>query len=119
MGISRRNLFGVGAAMGIAAAIPNVLKAQSRSVSKTMAPVLLERVCDGRITGIMPEEIPDQAKKGSQWYWGCGTRFQWYFGSHCQCPVCFYQYEFTAEMMKSGKFSARTIGEDHGKLERP
>ena len=104
--INRRSFlarFGFGAA---AASVPAGCYAAAQMPAKAVAPVLLERECDNNKKSYTAAEIADIEREMPYWRWGCGTRFQWYWGSTCCCPNCGYLYIYTMEMLKAGKYRA-------------
>jgi hypothetical protein len=80
--------------LGAAALVPvgAVAVAEKKKRSDVVAPLLMERVCDGGEAECDPKDWADwQAQRrasGITWNNWCGTRFQWYWGSQCCCPNC-------------------------------
>jgi hypothetical protein len=101
---TRRKFLGLGAAVAAAVGMPVAAEIKS---PETVGPILLERVCDFNKSSYTAEGIREmEAARYPGWTWGCGTKFQWYFGSMCVCPNCGYHYLLTLEMLKSGKYHA-------------
>jgi len=93
--ISRRGLFGLLPALATLAA-----PAISES-SDPAGPIMYEHVCDAGRSRYTPEEIK-WAEENGRTYWGCGTRFRWYFGVPPYCPKCGWLYEMTIKVLESG-----------------
>lgn len=59
--------------------------------TQVIAPVLLQRQCDGGKGDMSPEEwakvLAARLIEGAPVH-GCGTWFQWYWGMNCVCPTC-------------------------------
>lgn len=83
---------------------------------KSVPPVLLERICDAERSKMSAEEIVNKGAELGQthgemfmlehpYFPGCGIRFQWYFGSGCQCPECGRLYQVLMEDLKAGKYA--------------
>jgi hypothetical protein len=73
---------------------------------EVVAPILLERRCDGGQADMPPQEwasLIAQRLNGRVdtgiGFW-CGTRFQWWWGSGCWCPGCGRAYDVNFEMLK-------------------
>ena len=117
MDVSRRKLFGIGAAAIAAATIPVGAIVIEKSDNKTVGPILLERICDGGRSEMTAEEIRKweadmreiHGGELSMWFPGCGTKFQWYhIGGYPCCPNCGRAYQMTIEMLKSGKYTVKS-----------
>ena len=72
--------------------------------SKVIGPILLERVCDGGrcdMTAVQwAEKCALRLQGQPAGFFGCGTRFQWWWGSGCCCPGCGRTFSVTLEDMK-------------------
>lgn len=96
MKTSRRNFFGIVAAIAAAAAVPEIADAKP----KTVGPSLYEFTCNGGKHLYTPEEIQDRPGR----IWGCGTTFRWWFGLPIYCPKCGYAYEATIKAYEDGRY---------------
>lgn len=60
--------------------------------NQVVAPILMQRQCDGGKSEMAPEEwarlIAERLAGHSIGFMGCGTIFQWWWGSGCVCPGC-------------------------------
>ena len=100
---TRRRFIGLGAAVAATVGMP-ATAVEPRDV---VGPILLERVCDYNKPSYTTEGVREmEAAHYPGWRWGCGTKFQWFFGMMCICPNCGYHYLMTLEMLKSGKYRA-------------
>ena len=81
-------------------------------------PVLLERLCDAGRSKMEASDILKYAVELVQqhgeafmlahpYFPGCGTDFQWYFGSGCHCPECGRQYIVDMQEYKAGKYTPK------------
>ena len=93
--ITRRGLFGLLPALGVAA-IPS-----SASAEPAIQPIILEHTCDAGKSRYSPDGVRE-AKAHGRTYWGCGTTFQWYFGVSPYCPKCGYPYDAHLELLRTG-----------------
>lgn len=59
--------------------------------NQVVAPILMQRQCNVQ-EDMAKEEwaniIADRMAGEHVGYFGCGTRFQWYWGMNCLCPKC-------------------------------
>lgn len=116
MKLSRRNFFGLGALATAAGLVP-AAELMANSSEPAIGPILLERVCDGGRSEMAAEDIKKwemdlqelhgDVLKHHPHFPGCGTKFQWYFGSYGCCPNCGRAYLMTLEMLKSNKYNVR------------
>lgn len=100
-----RNLgFGAAALVLVGA----VAVAEEKKKSDVVAPILMERVCDGGELECDPRDWAEWESRreasGIPKYW-CGTRFQWYYGPNPVCPKCFRTYLVMGEHMDKYKVS--------------
>lgn len=60
--------------------------------NQVVAPILLQRQCNGGKSEMTEEQWAEKVALRLQGepagFFGCGTWFQWYFGSGCCCPTC-------------------------------
>ena len=49
-------------------------------------------------------DVMRERLKGTRIF-ACWVTFQWYWGSQCVCPKCGKIFQFTIEMLKSGKYN--------------
>ena len=100
---SRRKFFGMGAALAAMSGIPvGAQLAVKEKKEEAIKPILLEHVCDCGASRVTAEEIAE-ARVYYPWaYIGCGTRFQWYWGTNPMCPTCGFVYNVTLDDLKSG-----------------
>lgn len=105
--MNRRRFFGLLPAIGAVAALP-AASAVSELLPprKVVAPILLERTCDGEWKNQKEYEAAC-ANAGYRLLRGCGTVFQWYAGMTVVCPNCGHHYLCTLEDVKSGRFLPR------------
>lgn len=89
---------------GAAALVPVGASSLPPKKEDTVGPVLLERVCDLNKHLYTVEEIAAREAKGRTW--GCGTKFQWYWGMGCVCPTCGWTYFTTFECLTKNKVSS-------------
>ena len=99
--ISRRSLFGF--LPGLAAlAVPEVAAAEKPEDKLDQArPIILEHVCDHGASRYDPKELAEIQKEAPWIGVGCGTRFQWHWGTASICPNCGYHYLVTLEDLKN------------------
>jgi hypothetical protein len=68
-------------------------------MNKVIGPILLQRQCDGGKDDMTDEQWAEKIALRLQGqpagFFGCGTWFQWYFGSGCHCPTCGRQFAVT------------------------
>ena len=71
---------------------------------KVVGPILLQRQCDGGKADMSPEEwaniIAARLKNSRSYFPGCGTVFQYYWGSGAMCPTCGRSYLTDMESLK-------------------
>ena len=83
-------------------------------------PVLCERLCDGGKTNMEAGELLKYTNELVRQYGeafmlqhkhfpGCGTLFQWYFGSNCWCPECGHLYQVIFTDLKNGKYTPKSV----------
>jgi len=72
-------------------------------MTDVIGPILLERCCDGGKGDMSPEEwakcLAARMLEGAP-IQGCGTWFQWYWGSNCHCPTCGRAWVVTLEHLQ-------------------
>ena len=82
-------------------------------------PLLLQRICDAGRTAMDASEVviwaADLAKQHGEafmlahpYYPGCGTEFQFYFGSGCRCPECGKAYEVRMDHVREGRYAVKS-----------
>jgi hypothetical protein len=99
MDVSRRKLFGIGAAFAAAAAVPEIADAKP---AEPVGPMMFEHTCDGGASRLTLKEVREVQKEAPWMYRGCGTTFRWYFGTLAMCPNCGYAYCVELKDIKSG-----------------
>lgn len=100
MDVSRRKLFGIGAAIAAAAAVPEI--ADAKPAEEAVGPMIFEHTCD-RGRSRHTEEEAKEIQKDAPWALvGCGTRFRWYWGTQAICPTCGWTYLLSLEDIKTG-----------------
>ena len=100
MDVSRRKLFGIGAAFAAAAAVPEI--AEAKPAEEAIGPMMFEHTCDGGASRNTPEYNKEIQREYPWMYRGCGAKFRWYFGTQAICPYCGYTYLVTIEDVKTG-----------------
>ena len=72
--------------------------------NQVIAPILLQRKCDGGQSDMTDEQWAEKValRLSGQpaGFFGCGTWFQWYWGSGCVCPTCGRTFMVTLEDQK-------------------
>ena len=72
--------------------------------NQVIPPILMQRQCDGGRGDMTPEELAEWTAKRllgeGRYIWGCGTRFQWWWGSNAVCPTCGMTYLCDIEALK-------------------
>jgi len=101
MTLTRRGLFGLLPALG-ALAVPTASSAQPATDTDS-GPILLEYTCDWGKSLYTPAQVLE-AEAAGRTNWGCGTKFQWYFGINPHCPKCGYCYLGDLAMIKRGVY---------------
>lgn len=60
--------------------------------TQVVGPIILQRKCDGGKSNVTQEEwarlVAERLAGKPVGFMGCGTIFQWYWGSGCVCPGC-------------------------------
>lgn len=84
--------------------------------SQVIGPILLQRQCDGGKGDMEPSEwakiIAIKLQGNGPVFFGCGTRFQWWWGSGCYCPKCGVNYPSILEHLKRYRLD-RVSSEDN------
>lgn len=85
-----------------------------------IGPILLERCCDGGKGDMTEEEwakvIAARMLEGAPIH-GCGTRFQWWWGSGCVCPTCGRTWVVLLENLKRYRVNTPAPRMDERELE--
>lgn len=68
-------------------------------MTAVVAPILLQRQCDGGKSDMTDEQWAEKIALRLQGqaagFFGCGAWFQWYWGMNCTCPTCGHVWSYT------------------------